>query len=267
MEEADLDWARRYAQHVAPTFLNVVRRAVDLAGVETGNSVLDVGTATGLAAFLAAERVGREGSVIGLDASPGMLAVAQERSAAVGYDYIHWRQGTAAPLDFADESFDAVLCVHALHDVEHPFAALEEIRRVLVEDGRLVLTLWGTRASNEWLTRLEQALRQAVPGARPPAAAPLSQPGNLEALLQAAGFEEIEVAHAPDRMRFQGADAFWNWALAWRPWAATVDALAPAQIDGVRAALDAALAPRQREGEIAIGREIVYARAIAPEAA
>jgi len=267
MEERDLERARRFAQHVAPTFVNVVRRAVDLAGVEPGNSVLDLGTSTGLAAFLAAERAGREGSVIGLDRSEAMLAVARERSTSVGYDYIHWRQGPSAPLDFADESFDAVLCVQALHEVDNPFAALEEIRRVLVEDGRIVLTLWGSKAGNEWFSLLEQALRRAVPGARPPAFPPLSQPGNLEALLQSAGFQDIETARAPDRMRFQGSDTLWEWALSWQPWADAVRAILPAQAEQAHTALAALVTPRQREGEIAVGREIVYARAIAPEAA
>jgi ubiquinone/menaquinone biosynthesis C-methylase UbiE len=266
MAADEVEQARRYAQHVAPTLVNVARRAVDLAGVEAGNSVLDLGTTTGLAAFLAAERAGREGSVIGLDASEAMLAVARERSAAVGYDYIRWLHGAAAPLTFADESFDAVLCLQSLHFLPQPSVVLEEARRVLEEDGRLVVTLWGGKSGNEWMGLLEQALRQGAPGAIAPPALPLSQPGNLEALLQSAGFEEIEVARAPDRMRFQGVDAVWEWARAVAPWAQTLASLSePARV-GVQAALKALLQSRTRDGEVAISREIVYARAVAPEA-
>jgi ubiquinone/menaquinone biosynthesis C-methylase UbiE len=267
MEQREQEQARRYAQHVAPTLVNVARRAVDLAGVESGNSVLDVGTATGLAAFLAAERAGRDGSIIGLDTSEALLEVARERSASVGYDYIHWRTGAAAPLDFADESFDAVLCVQALHEVENPFAALEEFRRVLVEEGRAVLTLWSSKTSNEWLMLLEQAMRRALPSSRALPVPTLSQPGNVEALMQAAGFQEIEVARAQDRMRFPGADGLWEWALSWRPWAAALGSLSEAQAERARAALADLLAPRVRDGEVAVGRELVYLRAVAPEAA
>jgi SAM-dependent methyltransferase len=266
MANEELERARRYAQHVAPTLVNVARRAVDLASVEPGNAVLDLGTATGLGAFLAAERAGREGSVIGLDASEAMLQIARERSAAVGYDYIHWRQGPPSPLTFAEESFDAVLCLQTLHFWPNAFAVLEEARRVLVEGGRLVATLWGGKSGNEWVGLLEQALRRGAPGVSAPAAMPLTLPGNLEVLLQSAGFEEIETARAPDRMRFQGIDGLWEWARAVDPWAAVLESLAAETQSRVRDALAALAAPRERDGEIAVGREIVYARAVAPEA-
>jgi ubiquinone/menaquinone biosynthesis C-methylase UbiE len=256
--------AERYADAVAPTLVQLARRAVDLAGVEAGHAVLDLGTGTGLAAFLAAERTGREGTVIGLDASPAMLAVARARSAAVGYDYIKWQQGTAAQLTFADESFDAVLAVQSLVVLPRPDLALEEIRRVLVEGGRAVITVWGSRAGNEWIGLLEQALRRAAPQARPPEAYALSQPGNLEALLQAAGLTAIEAARVPDVMRFQGAAAFWEWAQATHRWDTAIAGLPPERRERMRAAVLAAVSPRSRDGEVALRREIVYARAVAP---
>lgn len=262
--------AAHFARYVAPTFVTLARRAVDLAEIEPGHSVLDVGTATGLAAFLAAERAGREGSVIGIDVSEAMLAVAREKSAAVGYDYIIWQQSAAAPLTFADESFDAALCVQALMTMPQPYQALEEMRRVLVENGRLVVTTWGSRQGNEWIGILEAALRAADP--RPPPAGPhrpgpylFSQPGNLEAVLQGIGFVQIEVARMSDRMHLQGVDAFWEWARAAGQWDEVLQGLAPAARERMRAAVHEALAPRLRDGEVAIGREVIYARALAPE--
>lgn len=258
------DHARRYAQYVAPTFVRLARRAVELAEIEAGQTVLDVGTGTGLAAFLAGERAGRDGAVIGLDASPAMLAVAGERSAAVGYDFIRWQQGDAAQLTFADESFDAVLCVQVLMLLPRPDAALEEMRRVLVEGGRVVITLWGTKAGNEWIGILEGALRGAAPEVRPPPSFGLAQPGNLEALLQTTGFDQIEAARVPDRMRFQGAEGFWQWACATGRWGPVLMALSPPVQERVRAALETSLASRLRDGEVTVGREVVYARAVAP---
>lgn len=258
--------AQRYAQFVAPTFVTLARRAVDLAQIEPGHSVLDLCTGTGIAAFLAAERAGREGSVIGLDISPAMLAIAQQRATAVGYEHIHWQVGDAQHLTYADESFDAVLCVQGLMLLDRPDAALDEIRRVLVEGGRLVLTLWGTRAGNEWSALLEDALRRGAPGHRAPSQYALSQPGNLEVLLQANGFEEIDVVRVPDRMRMQGLDAFWGWCLSAGRWGQLLMSLPEETRARVRAALDRDLSPQMREGEVAVEREIVYARAIAPAA-
>ena len=267
MADVTVDRAHRYARYVAPTFVTLARRAIDLADIEPGQSVLDAGTATGLAAVLAAERAGRDGSVIGLDASAAMLTVARERSALAGYDYIRWELGDASQLAYADESFDAVLCVQALQDMPRPTAVLEELRRVLVEGGRLALTIWGSKAGNEWLRVLDEAVRRAVPGARLPGPPALSEPGNLEAVLQSCGFEEIEAARVPDRMRFQGIDGFWEWALATQRWGEALERLPVAAQGRVRAALGALLEARRQDGELALRREIVYARAVAPESA
>ena len=112
--------AQAYAQYVAPTLLGIARRAVDLAELEEGDSVLDVATGTGLAAFLAAERLGPEGTVIGLDSAPAMLAVAGERALGAGSPQIRWQEGDPARLAYADESFDAVLLLQSLFDLPPP---------------------------------------------------------------------------------------------------------------------------------------------------
>jgi SAM-dependent methyltransferase len=258
--------AHRYAQHVAPTFVKVARRAVDLAEIEPGDSVLDLGTGTGLVAFLAAERAGRDGTVIGLDESAPMLAVARERSAAVGYEHIKWQQGEVAQLTFADESFDAALAVQSLTLLARPDAALEELRRVLVEGGRAVITVWGTRTANEWMEVLEGALQRALPRVRPPEPYGLRQPGNLEALMQAAGFVDIEVARVPDVMRFQGADGFWSWVCAVPRWGGLIAGLPADGRARFRSAVVDALGPRTRQGETIVGRELVFARGVSPAA-
>jgi SAM-dependent methyltransferase len=263
MSDVSPQQAAAYAQYVAPTFLGVARRAVDLAELEDGQAVLDVATGSGLAAFIAAERVGREGTVIGLDSSPAFLAVAEARAAAAGNDQIRWQEGDPARLSYADESFDAVLCLQALVDFPRPDAVLEELRRVLVEGGRLVLTSWGSRAGNEWIDLVERVLRPVLPESeRRPIR--LLQPSNLEALLQAAGFEEVEVGRVTDRMRFLEDDGLWHWAAASREWGTHLAALPAAVQERVRSALAGALAARKRGGEATVGREIVFTRAVAP---
>jgi ubiquinone/menaquinone biosynthesis C-methylase UbiE len=259
--------AQRYAQHVAPTLVTLARRVVDLAELEPGYSVLDAATATGLAAFLAAERVGRDGSAIGFDASTAMLTVARERAEAAGTDFIRWHQGDVTQLTYADESFDAVLCIHGLMEMARPDAALEEIRRVLVEGGRLVATLWGSKDGNEWMGLLEHALRRAGSRVVGPKSFSLRQPGNLEALLQALDYQDIEVARVPDRLRFRGVEGLWQWAKATPGWGAVLEGLPAAAQSHVRATLEAELQSRIRDGEVTLQREIVYARAVAPEAA
>ena len=72
---------------------------IDIAHIEDGQRVLDVACGTGVVARAAADRVGRSGSVVGLDLNPAMLEVA----AGTRRD-IEWRQGDAANLPFEDSS-------------------------------------------------------------------------------------------------------------------------------------------------------------------
>ena len=85
------------------------RSSASAAGVSPGQSVLDVACGTGIVARTAADLVGADGSVVGVDLNEAMLTVARR----VRPD-IDWRQGDAAALPFADGSFDVVLCQMAL---------------------------------------------------------------------------------------------------------------------------------------------------------
>jgi ubiquinone/menaquinone biosynthesis C-methylase UbiE len=74
----------------------------------------------------------------GVDWSPGMLAIARERSAAIGRD-ADLRQGDAQALDFPDASFDTVLCALGLCAIPDDLRAVTEMARVLRPGGRLLL--------------------------------------------------------------------------------------------------------------------------------
>lgn len=86
------------------------RVLLDLAGTVQGSTVLDVGTGTGRAALLLA---GKGARVSGVDASEEMLAVARQRAAGQHLD-VAFAQGDVHALDFADESFDLVVCLRVL---------------------------------------------------------------------------------------------------------------------------------------------------------
>ena len=116
----------------------VGRRAVELAGVEPGMTVLDAACGAGNAAIPAAQAGAR---ATGLDLSPDKLALARERAA----DYmveIDWVEGDVQALPFADASFDRVLSVFG-----HMFApdhrqTAAELRRVLRPDGVIAVASW-----------------------------------------------------------------------------------------------------------------------------
>ena len=134
--------AENYERHFvraigAPLGIDLVKTAE----ICTGERVLDVACGTGVIARLAAQRAGANGSVVGLDLNPGMLAVA--RSATPPGTTIVWHEASAEAMPLPDSSFDVVLCQMGLQFVPDKSAALREMYRTLKPGGRLALNVPG----------------------------------------------------------------------------------------------------------------------------
>lgn len=117
---------------------------IRLAALRPGERVLDVACGTGIVARLASQQVGPNGAVAGLDVNPGMLEVA--RSITQVDRPIEWHESSAEDMPLPDEAFDVVLCQLSLQFMADKRAALQEIRRVLVPGGRLILNVPGPTA-------------------------------------------------------------------------------------------------------------------------
>jgi len=116
------------------------RQTLALAELKVGDCVLDVGCGTGSLLCEAAAAVGPAGELHGIDAGEAMLAHAEAKAAARGVA-LELRQGSAAQLKYADDSFDAVFCTMVLHHLERGAqpAVLKEMRRVVRPGGRIVI--------------------------------------------------------------------------------------------------------------------------------
>ena len=103
---------------------------------------MDVATGTGAVAL---ELVRRHGcSVVGIDRSPEMLAVARSRVAARGLGArIELHEGRAESLPFADASFDALTVTYLLRYVDDPAATIHELVRVVRPGGTVALLEFG----------------------------------------------------------------------------------------------------------------------------
>ncbi len=115
------------------------RTFVELTAFRPGACVLDVACGTGDLSLLAAAQVGRDGRVIGIDLSEGMLEVGRARVAAGPYrDTVTLQQGNAMALAFEDASFDGATMGWAMRNVASIPKTLSEIFRVLKPGGRFV---------------------------------------------------------------------------------------------------------------------------------
>lgn len=119
-------------------------QVLDVARVDTGESILDVGCGTGTLALAAKRRVGNIGKVSGIDASAEMIARARKKAAKARTD-IDLRIATAEALPFENGAFDAVLSTTVLHCLPRDARAqaIREMARVLRPAGRLLLVDFG----------------------------------------------------------------------------------------------------------------------------
>jgi SAM-dependent methyltransferase len=119
-------------------------RLVMAARIEPGQKVLDVACGTGVLTREVARRVGSSGFVAGVDANPGMLAVAARMAVAARTSpEIEWRHASAEALPYDDNFFDAVVCQFGLMFFNQQ-AALREMMRVLRPAGHLTAAVWDT---------------------------------------------------------------------------------------------------------------------------
>jgi ubiquinone/menaquinone biosynthesis C-methylase UbiE len=101
---------------------------------QAAGAVLEVAIGTGLNLPHYADGV----RLTGVDYSPAMLALARARAAELGRP-VELREGDAQALEFADESFDTVVCTFGLCAIPDDVAAVAEMLRVLRPGGTLLL--------------------------------------------------------------------------------------------------------------------------------
>jgi arsenite methyltransferase len=111
----------------------------DLAGLEPGERVLDLGSGSGMDAFFAAHQVGSEGHVVGLDMTDAQLAKAGRLRDEHGVDHVTFQEGRIEQLPFDDASFDAVISNGVINLAPDKDAVFAEAARVLRPGGRLAI--------------------------------------------------------------------------------------------------------------------------------
>ena len=159
---------REMSGSFAPTAMfttPVAAHLVAFAGVASGETVLDVGTGTGVVAITAANAGAR---VSALDLTPALLQEAVQNAKVAGVD-VAWTEGDAERLPYLGSSFDVVLSQFGHMFAPRPDVVVAEIRRALKPNGRVAFATW---PPEELIGQIFQFIGRnsppLPPGAEPP---------------------------------------------------------------------------------------------------
>lgn len=176
------------------------------AALAPGESVLDVACGTGLIAFEAAQAVGPQGKVLGVDLSGQMIehASLQARQRQVGN--VSFVRRDAEQLGLPDASVDVALCALGLMYMPDPAQAVREMRRVLRPGGRMVIAVWGKRSRCGW-AELFPIVDAEVASEVCPLFFQLGQEDALAQLCLAEQFEDVVQHRLTATLDYADADA------------------------------------------------------------
>jgi len=126
----------RLPEAAAESFVGVANPFA-LGRLKRGEVVLDVGSRAGSDSLVAAQMVGPEGRVTGVDMTPEMLAKAKAAAVEMNATNVEFVAGEAEGLPFEDESFDVVISNGVIDLIPDKDAVFSEIQRVLRPGGRV----------------------------------------------------------------------------------------------------------------------------------
>jgi len=131
-------FAKRYDKFISKHANNTYTKIKELLykEISNGDTVLEVGTGTGIFSFTLAEHVE---SIIAIDFAEEMIKIAKKKQKELELNNITFQTGDVTKLSFPDKSMDVVIAVNVFHLLGNPKLALDETRRVLTTNGKLII--------------------------------------------------------------------------------------------------------------------------------
>jgi len=225
-----------YHDFFTPVTALAISHLCEAVHLAPGTELLDVATGPGSLAATAT-RLGAH--AVGVDLSPGMIALAKRL-----YPATDFRVADVEHLPFADATFDGLVCNFAIGHFPYPEAAVGECVRVLKRGGRIALSWWDDPSRQ----RIQGLFREAITeiGTNPPPDVPkgysilrFSDSAAFASLLTGAGLADVKIDEHHTTYTVSDIDTLWHGGLG--SFAVTASAIAyqdKSTQDAIRAALE-----------------------------
>jgi ubiquinone/menaquinone biosynthesis C-methylase UbiE len=250
--------------HPANTFWDRFGLAtVERLNLRLGQTVLDVCCGSGASALPAAEAVGSEGRVIGVDLAENLLELARAKARQRGLAQAEFQAGDMMSLGFPDAAFDAVVCVFGIFFVPDMPGAVRELWRRVRPGGRLALTTWGANFFEPANSAFWESIRREAPRFHK-AFNPwdrISHPASLAAMLREAGIAADHIEEEAGTHSIASPEDWWT-TLQGTGYRGTLDQLDAETLARVR---EANLRFIEESGLGGIEANVIYAVALKPE--
>jgi len=188
------------------------RRTVGRLDLKRGYSVLDVGCGTGASALPAAEVVGPNGTVLGVDLAEKMLRQARAKAAQRHLQQVEFRLADMTDLGFPDQHFEVIISVFSLFFVPDMQALIRDLWRMVKPSGQLAITTWG----HSFFEPVYTVWRAAVRAERPDLYAAfnpwdrITAPDQLYRLLQSGGVPDAQIVAESGSQILQSPQDWWT---------------------------------------------------------
>jgi ubiquinone/menaquinone biosynthesis C-methylase UbiE len=188
------------------------RATIERLHLRPGARVLDVCCGSGASAIPAAEIVGPNGSVLGVDLADNLLALARRKATARGLTNVDFQRGDMLDLRLPGATFDAVVCVFGIFFVPDMTAGVRALWHVVRPGGILAITTWGPRFFEPANTAFWDSVREVRPdlykGFNPWDR--ISDPPAVHALLRESGIPAADVVAESNEHPIPSPEAWWS---------------------------------------------------------
>lgn len=209
--------AEAYENPYTAYFPNTAQRMVELLAPPENASLLDVCTGTGLVARQASKHL-TQGLVTGVDLSPRMLDQARQHAHRENLNNIEFQVMDMESLDFPDQHFDIITCSFGLFFVDDMGNALNHLRSKLKPGGQLAISSFSAAAFSPAAPLFAEHMQAFGQDLGTPGWMDIGEPSSFKALVQAAGFPQVDIHPVPQTLSLSAAEQWWEliWSTGYR---------------------------------------------------